>query len=320
MSKFKINSFILYLLIYRFPGIKKIEKGINMRSMTGFGKSKKIDENIELEIEIRSVNSRYLDLSIRLPNTLSAFEMPIRERIKEKVIRGKVTIYANLKKASSVESGALIDHTKLQDNYDQLKVIKDTLNLTDDIKISHLLSMDNLFELNLEKIEKKQIHQLILDSLDQALDSFNKMREDEGEHILKDMCERNNSITKLLGFVEKKSKLNVQKEFDRLFDNVKNLIAQDKIDNERMNMEIALIADRVDITEECVRMHSHLNLFEDTLNQKGETGKKLNFILQEMLREANTMNSKTSDIEISHEVIKIKEEIEKLREQAQNVE
>ena len=291
-----------------------------MRSMTGFGKSQKINQNLELEIEVRSVNSRYLDLSVRLPNALSAFEMPVRERLKESVIRGKVTVYANLKKVTVSENGESLDYSKIQESYNQLKNVKELLNLDEDIKLSHLLSMGDLFEPDLENIDEAKLLSIILAALDQALDAFNKMRDIEGTYILQDMLKRNIHISELLEMVEKKSKLNKKQEFDRLLENVKNLIAQDKIDQDRMNMEIALIADRVDITEECVRMHSHIKLFEGTLKQKGESGKKLNFILQEMLREANTMNSKTSDIEVSHNVIKIKEEIEKLREQAQNIE
>lgn len=291
-----------------------------MRSMTGFGKSKKNNEHIELEIEVRSVNSRYLDISVRLPNTLSAFEMPVRDIIKKKVIRGKITVYGNLKKALSAEAGKFVDQEKIKDSYNQLKSIKETLNLAEDIKISHLLAAGGLFEFDFEKIDDKELLKIITATLEKALESFNKMRDAEGSHILKDMLKRNDHIAELLLFVEKKSKLNVQQEFNRLLDNVKNLVAQDKINEDRMNMEIALIADRVDITEECVRMHSHINIFENTLKQDDESGKKLNFILQEMLREANTMNSKTSDIEVSHKVIKIKEEIEKLREQAQNIE
>jgi len=288
--------------------------------MTGFGKSQTITKNFELEIEVRSVNSRYLDLSIRIPSTLSVFEMPIRDKVKEKVIRGKVAVYASIKKTFSDESGSLIDNSKILDRYNQLKNVKELLKIDDDIKLSHILTMLDLAEIDLEIFDETEILPIIITTLDQALDSFNKMRDAEGGHILMDMLDRNQNIADLLAFVENKGRLNVQQEFDRQLENVKKLVAQDKIDQDRLNMEIALIADRVDITEECVRMHSHINLFETTLRQEDESGKKLNFILQEMLREANTMNSKTSDIEVSHKVIKIKEEIEKLREQAQNIE
>ena len=288
--------------------------------MTGFGKAQSINKNIEVEIEVRSVNSRYLDLSIRLPNTISAFEMPIRDKIKEEVIRGKITVYVNLKISSYDESQTLIDNSKILERYNQLKSVKKLLKIDENIKLSHLLTVSDLFELDLNTIDEKKLLDIIMKTLDQALNAFNVMRDTEGSHILKDMLERNNNITELLAFVEKKSKLNVQQEFNRQLENVKNMITQDKIDQDRLNMEIALIADRVDITEECVRMRSHINLFENSCKQNGESGKKLNFILQEMLREANTMSSKTSDIDVSHKVIKIKEEIEKLREQAQNIE
>ncbi len=291
-----------------------------MRSMTGFGKAQSINKNIELEIEVHSVNSRYLDLSVRLPNSLSVFEMPIRDKIKEKIIRGKVTLYVNLKISPSDETQTRINNSKIIERYNQLKRIKELLKIKEDIKLSHLLTVGDIFEVDLNTFDEKKLLDIISKTLDQALNAFNAMRDTEGNHILKDMLERNKNISEILAFVEKKSKLNVQKEFNRQLENVKNLVAQDTIDQDRLNMEIALIADRVDITEECVRMRSHISLFENTCKQDGESGKKLNFILQEMLREANTMNSKTSDIEVSHKVIKIKEEIEKLREQAQNIE
>ena len=146
-----------------------------MRSMTGFGKSQKINKNLELEIEVRSVNSRYLDLSVRLPNALSAFEMPVRERLKESVIRGKVTVYANLKKVTVSENGESLDYSKIQESYNQLKNVKELLNIDEDIKLSHLLSMGDLFEPDLENIDEAKLLSIILAALDQALDAFNKI-------------------------------------------------------------------------------------------------------------------------------------------------
>jgi uncharacterized protein (TIGR00255 family) len=146
------------------------------------------------------------------------------------------------------------------------------------------------------------------------------MREEEGQNLQKDVESRIRIITKLTEEVKKKAKLNVRQMFDKMVQNVQDLIDAQKIDASRLEQEIAIISDKVDITEECVRMDSHLDLFGQTMRKQGEKGKKLTFILQEMLREANTMNSKNSDVEIQHQVIRIKEEIEKIREQAQNIE
>jgi len=291
-----------------------------MLSMTGFGKSRKKNEFFEIEIEVRSVNSRYLDVSIRIPHLLSPFEMIIRERIREKITRGKVAVTVNLKRISSSEADNLIDLEKVEGYYNQLKSIKNGLKLEDEINLSHLLNFSDVFEPDLGQFEEKEFAEFIIITLDEAVNALNAMRSKEGIHIQGDMSDRTKNIEKLLNEIEAKAKKNVQNEFDRLLRNIENLVDQDKIDKNRMQTEIAIIADRVDITEECVRMRSHISLFEDALNMSGETGKKLNFILQEMLREANTMNSKTTDIGISHNVIKIKEEIEKLREQSQNIE
>jgi len=291
-----------------------------MRSMTGYGKARTASDSLEIAIEIKSVNSRYLDLSIKLPTSLSALEMRMREKIRESVIRGKISVFVNLKRGSISDSDTIIDDNKFQERHLLLKSLKNTLNLDDNITLDHLLSYPDIFELDLEALDPKLIQVLIDNTLIEALNAFNSMREMEGEHIKKDMQNRNAIITNLLDEVEKNSKLNVKMEFNRLLDGVHNLIANNKIDKDRLEQEIAIISDKVDITEECVRMRSHLNLFSETLVHNGEVGKKLNFILQEMLREANTMNSKTSDINVSHAVIKIKEEIEKLREQAQNIE
>jgi len=291
-----------------------------MRSMTGYGKARTASDSLEIAIEIKSVNSRYLDLSIKLPTSLSALEMRMREKIRESVIRGKISVFVNLKRGSISDSDTIIDDNKFQERHLLLKSLKNTLNLDDNITLDHLLSFPDIFELDLEALDPKLIQVLIDNTLIEALNAFNSMREMEGEHIKKDMQNRNAIITNLLDEVEKNSKLNVKMEFNRLLDGVHNLIANNKIDKDRLEQEIAIISDKVDITEECVRMRSHLNLFSETLVHNGEVGKKLNFILQEMLREANTMNSKTSDINVSHAVIKIKEEIEKLREQAQNIE
>lgn len=291
-----------------------------MRSMTGFGKAKKSNERFELSVEIRSVNNRFLDLSIRLPKELSAFENKIREKIKADVKRGKLSVFVSLNEAASAGSEILLNQDKVKHRFEMLKKVRESLHIKESVSLNHLLNFSDLFEFNIESVDEKEISALLYPSLEDALQQFNDMREAEGAHLIEDMEMRIKNIYELSAFVEKKGKLNVSGEFDKLLARVKNLIDEQKIDKERLEQEIAIMADRVDITEECVRMNSHIKLFNKTIENNDEAGKKLTFILQEMLRESNTMNSKTSDIEISHRVIRIKEDIEKLREQAQNLE
>ena len=201
-----------------------------------------------------------------------------------------------------------------------MQKIQRSLNTEEPIKIGHLLQFPDFFEFDLSTIDLDTVKEMLVQSLLGALKDFNSMRDQEGAFLLKDMNDRMRTIEQFSEIVSSKGRGNIEIEYERLWNNIARLIDEDKIDKMRLEQEIAIIADKVDITEECVRMSSHLEIFRETLNKQGEVGKKLTFILQEMLREANTMNSKTTDTEISHKVIRIKEEIEKLREQAQNLE
>lgn len=291
-----------------------------MRSMTGYGKSRNSNDFLEVSVEVRSVNSRFLDISIRIPNSFAALEMPLRETLREAVERGKISVFIDIKKTLSNTADLSVDRDKFKERGQLLQSIIDSLQLNDEIKLSHLLTFSDLFELDPQALNMEEVKSLTIKTLQDALHSFNSMRDSEGRFIKEDIIKRIVYIEQWLGDIEEKSRHNVQMEFDRLLQNVIRLVGENKIDKTRLEQEIAIIADRVDITEECVRMRSHLQLFNETINLKGEVGKKLNFILQEMLRETNTMNSKASHFEIAHVLIKVKEEIEKLREQVQNLE
>lgn len=262
-----------------------------MRSMTGFGKAKKSNERFELSVEIRSVNNRFLDLSIRLPKELSAFENKIREKIKADVKRGKLSVFVSLNEAASAGSEILLNQDKVKHRFEMLKKVRESLHIKESVSLNHLLNFSDLFEFNIESVDEKEISALLYPSLEDALQQFNDMREAEGAHLIEDMEMRIKNIYELSAFVEKKGKLNVSGEFDKLLARVKNLIDEQKIDKERLEQEIAIMADRVDITEECVRMNSHIKLFNKTIENNDEAGKKLTFILQEMLRESNVRNT-----------------------------
>lgn len=291
-----------------------------MHSMTGYGKGQHTSGKFEITIEIKSVNNRYLDILFRMPSILSSFESELRQVIKQNVSRGKISVFIEIKEAVKNNNGNTIDEEKLLHYYNILKSIKDKLNLSQEIELNHLLTFQELFETDISNVDEIKFKTDLLTTLDKAIKSFNKMRFKEGKHLITDMIERLDKIDNITQSVYKKAPANVRNEFDKLLIRINELLENQQIDPERLEQEIALISDKVDITEELTRMDSHIGQFRQTLKRDKELGKKLTFILQEMHREANTMNSKTTDVEISHLIIQVKEEIEKIREQTQNIE
>ncbi len=291
-----------------------------MRSMTGYGLGTASDDLYQLTVEIRSVNNRYLDLLFRLPRELASYEVPLREKAKQRVVRGKLNINISLGYVRSDEDAEHLNLPAIKRRYQALQEVKTALGLPDEVGLEHLLQFSELFSEDLSDVDLPRVEPLLFAAADQALQALNKMREKEGAYLQEDMRRRLQTVGRLNQQIQKKGRSNIKKEFDKLLKNVLDLVDEQKIDRARLEQEVAIIADRVDITEECVRLASHLEMFEKALEQEEEAGKKLNFVLQEMHREANTMNSKTSDLEIAQWVIQMKEEVEKLREQVQNIE
>ena len=291
-----------------------------MRSMTGYGKSQNTFKMFEITVEIKSVNNRYIDIMFKLPGIISAFEAGLRETVKDNVSRGKVNVFIDIKEKADDNNGTSLNKQKLMHYFNTLKQIKENLNIPDPIELGHLLQFEELFEPDISTVDEKKFFRVIDSTLLQALKDFNKMRTKEGKHLINDMQKRIEIISAIVKEVSQKAPINVKVEFDKLYNRIEELLGTQKIDRDRLEQEIALISDKVDITEELTRMESHIVQFNHALKEDTELGKKLTFILQEMHREANTMNSKTTDVEISHKVIRIKEEIEKIREQAQNLE
>lgn len=291
-----------------------------MRSMTGFGKATVSRTRFDLSVEVRSVNNRYLDISMRLPKQWSCLENRVRDAVKAQVSRGKISLNIDLREKFSEGGETSTDIAKFKHRYELLEKIKHELHLPEPITLHLLLAFQDEIAEDVTLMDDDESWRIISEGLNQALTSLNAMREAEGRHIRTDMEQRLKLIGEWTDYAEKHGKNNMHNEFDKLLQNVLNLIGEQKIDRNRLEQEIAVISDRVDITEECVRMKSHLELLSKSLNGKEDVGKKITFILQEMLREANTMNSKTTNLEIAHRVIEMKEEIEKMREQAQNLE
>ncbi len=288
-------------------------------SMTGYGKCLIKNGELSVEVEIKSLNNRYLDLSLRLPRFLSAKELEIREKVKNRIKRGKVYLSVVVRKGEVEEKFNDVDPAAVKFAVKILKDIRKTAGLKDKIKLSDILQFQNLF-FKEEDEEAGQEMTLIEKAIDGAVDEMNKMRVAEGSELEKDIRKRIGFVEEALIHIERLKEEDLKAYFEKLKERAKQLVA-DLTDNEqRLMTELALLSERYDVTEECVRLRSHIKIFLETLNSTDDIGRRLNFILQEMNREANTINSKSVSSVISHAGISIKEEIEKIREQIQNIE
>jgi len=290
------------------------------RSMTGYGHAEYKDSRFEISVEVRNLNNRFLDINLKLPRPLASFEFDFKERIKKKMNRGKLSINISLKDLTADNLNFVLNQKNISFYHDILTQIQQQIGLNETLKLDHFLQFKDLIEPQDNGFINAECVTMVQEVLDNALDQLNDMRDREGENIGKDIIQRVGIIEKLVQEIEIKSRENPQLELQRLHERIENLISDQEVNHDRLEMELAILADKVDITEECIRLKSHLELFHQVFREQQEVGKKLNFILQEMQRESNTIGSKTTNISISHQNIKIKEEIEKIREQVQNIE
>lgn len=287
--------------------------------MTGFGKSVLQNNSFSVETEIKSVNSRYLDLSLRLPRPFYQFELDLREQIKKRISRGKLYVTISAKHEGIDEELTDIDYKGLGATIKLLEQIKKTANISEEIKLEHVLNFQNYF-MNETEDAKEEEYKLIVQSVHEALDSLEVMRKKEGAELVNDFHRRLEIIEESITEIERLSSLSIKEYFNKLKERAIKL-ASDLIDNQdRLMQELAFLSEKYDVTEECVRLRSHIKMFNDAIDMNEPSGRRLNFISQEMNREANTINSKSVSAEITSHGITIKEELEKIREQLQNIE
>jgi len=288
-------------------------------SMTGFGKGFAQNDKSAFEVELRSVNSRYLEVGLKVSPFLMNREYEIREFIRNRIKRGKVSVNIQSKKNGTSENTLTVDEEKLKIYFDLLKDVKKKTKLKDPITISHVLSFKDIFSAETEEFTDADF-EILKTALDAALSELVKMKQNEGEELKKDLVARVKTIQKIVEKIEAEFKKSVTEYYEKLRERINTLITDLTPYNERFALEAALIADKAEITEECIRLKSHIKFFLQSLEKEDEPGRKLNFLCQEMNREANTISSKSISIEIIHSSVQIKEEIEKIREQIQNIE
>ena len=287
-------------------------------SMTGFGRGSSSKNSLSAEVEVKSVNSRFLEIFLKLPPSLSDRDYELRELIKSKIKRGKINGVIQLKTSSGNEF-AQVNEERLNDYISLVKQIKKTAQIDEPLKLEHILSNRDIVSTSDIEFSESEF-EVVKKALKNALTDLIKMKRDEGKELSKDLTKRIKSIEKKVISIENGFKKNINAYYRNLRQRIKSLTKDKEIDNQRINLELAIIADKADLTEECVRLKSHLKFFIDSMSKHSQPGKKLNFLCQELNREANTISSKAVATSITHKAVLIKEEIEKIREQIQNIE
>jgi uncharacterized protein (TIGR00255 family) len=288
--------------------------------MTGFGRAEVSSPVGSLTVELASVNNRFLEMSVRLPRQLSLLETQIRELISSKVNRGQINLTVTLDDTEAAVQRTLINSRLAAAYAKQLMTLQKELKLAGEVTMHDLVLVPDILKPDKEKVDHDQVWKLLEKGLTKALTDLVAMRKKEGAAMAADMQQRLTAMKKTIGEVEKKSSGAIEIYREKLTQRINSLLEPAQRDHLRLEEEIALFAERTDITEECTRLKSHIDLYQQALKMKEPAGKRLNFILQEMNREANTIGSKCSEFAISSLAISLKEEIEKLRELVQNVE
>ncbi|MCB9366970.1 MAG: YicC family protein [Calditrichaeota bacterium] len=289
-------------------------------SMTGFGRGEVSDNGLSISAELRTLNNRYFDFGFRAPRTLIVFEAELRELCRKSVERGKISLTLSENRAGSTVA-ARIDFEAARRVSGQLKDLCAELQIQEAVHLDHLLQFPEVITPVDPPEVAERLLSLSMAATEKAIENLRTMRQQEGEVLTRDMLGRLDLISGALSDVKQAQEGLPTRALEKLKDRVQRLVANDSYDENRLELELALIADRLDITEECVRLDGHLNAFRKTLTApSGQVGKRLGFLLQEMNREANTIASKTSSLEVSHLTVSIREEIERLREQVQNLE
>ena len=274
-------------------------------SMTGYGKGTSTNNKLQVDAEVKSINSRYLEIFLKFPPILTNKEYELRELIKSKIRRGKLNLSIQIKKNGLEDEAAIIDDTKLKNYLTQIKKVKKAAKLSDKIKLEHLLMSRDIFTSSVEEINEHDF-EILKKSVINSLDSLLEMKKNEGSELEKDLKKRVKSIEKYLDLIEKESQPSVGEHFAKYKEKVKNLLDENvNINNDRLETELALMAERADITEECVRLRSHIKFFNSSIDKDEDPGRKLNFLCQEMNREANTISAKTLSTSITHHSVYI---------------
>ena len=291
-----------------------------LKSMTGYGRVKVENELREITVELRSVNHRYLDLNIKVPRIYGYLEDVVSKQAQAAIARGKVDIFVSVRAKEGADIKVTPNMAVIQGYMDALKKVSETYSIPADVTALSLLRLPDAMEQNKEEADADQLKAEVSAVLAQALEEYNAMREKEGARLVEDVVYRAGLIAKSVDFVETRSPDCVEEYRTRIAARMTEILDGSELAQQRILQEAALYADKVNVTEEIVRLRSHLSQLETMLKSPVAIGRKLDFLVQEMNRETNTIGSKANDFQIAKTVVDMKAEIEKIREQIQNLE
>jgi uncharacterized protein (TIGR00255 family) len=286
--------------------------------MTGYGQSQVSRTGVILSLDMHSLNSRFFDMTIRLPRQMQKWEAQIRQKVQTTLRRGKINLTVAVAGEDEIASPARVNRTRLKHYQILFKEIREELGLSDTPRLSHFLSMGDVIDVD-EQGQDDVLFELLSEALEQALHDVSEMRSAEGNNLAVDLLQRLNIVIREIKAIENLASEYRLGDVQRYRDKIQELVESVPLEEGRLIQEAAILADRHDITEECIRFKSHMDLFQTYVEDNDESGKRLGFILQEMGREVNTIGAKTDHVDISHHVVRIKDELEKIREQVQNI-
>lgn len=293
-----------------------------IRSMTGYGRSQAVVDTMNITVELKSVNHRYFEFNSRVPRNYGFLDEKLKSYIGSRVSRGKVECYVSVENLEDDEIEILVNHSLAKSYLDALRDLAETndLNLRDDLAMSSLARYNDIFTVHKKEADEEKIWNAVKSVVETAVDKFISMRENEGQKLKNDVLSRADLILQKVAIIEERSPETVKEYNDKLLARINEFLSDVQVDEQRLLTECAIFADKVAVAEETVRLRSHIDQLRQFLDSDEAVGRKTDFLVQEMNREANTIGSKAQDVTIARNVIDIKAEIEKIREQIQNIE
>jgi uncharacterized protein (TIGR00255 family) len=289
-------------------------------SMTGFGRGEAAENGLNATVEIKTLNSRFLDISIRLPQQLQQKELELKELFQKSINRGKLNVNVNLTQQDNAQPSIKIDTTKVQFYANILNEVRDVAGIEESIKVKDIISFGDIFISEEEDGDEQEKWDLVQKATFLAIENLMEMRNQEGGQLKNDLLSRIAEIEQSVSHIESVTEGRAEEIRKKLLDRIQLMVENENLDKERLELEVAILVDKMDITEETVRLAAHLKFFKEAVDQPQPAGRRLNFLTQEINRELNTIGSKANDSGIAHHVVRAKEMLEQIREQVQNVE
>ena len=290
-------------------------------SMTGFGRGEHSSSGYQVTVEVKTLNSRYLDISVRMPQSIQDKEIKLKEYVQKHLSRGKVNLNINVDRTKSAGPDIKLNEELVKSYSSILRNLRSAGNIDEPVTVRDLLQFNDIFETRKQDEEEVRIiWECTEKALESALDNLNTMRQNEGQELKEDLSNLVTGIISLLDEVIVLSDKRAPEVREKLKTRIQKMISEEQIDPDRMEMEIALLVDKMDINEEVIRLQSHLKFFLEALEAEEPVGRRLNFLCQEINRELNTIGSKASDSTVAHHIVLGKEKLEQVREQVQNIE